>query len=68
MKDLRRRVSNRFLHFAICHACYRQIHQLRKNSIDKKVLDISIRDFVQRFVFLSPSVQDKNKLKASSSF
>ena len=28
--------------FAICHVCYRYIHQLRKKSIDKKLLDILI--------------------------
>ena len=55
-------------YFAMCHVCYRPIHQWDKKSIDKKQLDISIWNFVQRFVFLLPFVQDKNKHKALSSF
>ena len=29
------------LYFTICHVCDRQIHPLRKNLIDNKLLDIS---------------------------
>ena len=54
--------------FAICYVCYRHIHQLRKKWISKKVPDITIWNFVQRYVFLFPFVQDKNKLEALSSF